>query len=85
MLQQAAKIVENHIRDQFDAVGVAPENFEVYVIWFAKTSQNWKVLLSTTLDDGMYYEVMHDGVTDAPISMHTRSKQANVIIPDKVS
>lgn len=34
---------------------------EVYVVWFCKTLQNWKALLSTTLPDGMYYEVTFDG------------------------
>lgn len=35
---------------------------DVYVVWFSKTLGNWKALLSTTLPDGMYYEVTHDGV-----------------------
>jgi hypothetical protein len=34
---------------------------EVYVVWFCKTLQNWKCCISTTLPDGMYYEVTHDG------------------------
>src|SRR5262245_53195877 len=34
---------------------------DVYVVWFCKTLQNWKALLSTTLTDGMYYEVTFDG------------------------
>ena len=33
---------------------------EVYVVWFAFTLGNWKALLSTTLPDGMYYEVTHN-------------------------
>lgn len=33
---------------------------EVYVVWFCFTLQNWKALLSTTLPDGMYYEVTYD-------------------------
>jgi len=33
----------------------------IYVVWFAKTLQNWKVLISTTLPDGMYYEVTYNG------------------------
>lgn len=34
---------------------------EVYVVWFSKTLQNWKALVSTTLPDGMYYEVTFNG------------------------
>jgi hypothetical protein len=34
---------------------------DVYIVWFCKTLQNWKALISTTLPDGMYYEVTYDG------------------------
>lgn len=33
----------------------------VYVVWFCKTLQNWKALISTNLLDGTYYEVTYDG------------------------
>ena len=36
-------------------------DFEVYVVWSCKTLQNSKALLSTTLHDGMYYEVTLNG------------------------
>ena len=35
--------------------------FDVYVVWSCKTLQNSKALLSTTLSDGMYYEVTLSG------------------------
>jgi hypothetical protein len=38
---------------------IAPE--DAYVVWFAKTLQNAKALLSTPLPDGMYYEVTYNG------------------------
>lgn len=34
---------------------------DVYVVWLCKTLQNNKALLSTTLYDGMYYEITYDG------------------------
>lgn len=34
---------------------------DIFVVWFAKTLQNWKALVSTTLPDGKYYEVTYDG------------------------
>lgn len=34
---------------------------DVYIVWFCKTLQNWKALVSTTLTDGMYYELTHNG------------------------
>lgn len=33
----------------------------VFVVWSCKTLQNWKVLASTTLFDGMYYELTFNG------------------------
>lgn len=34
---------------------------DVYVVWLNRTLQNNKVLLSTTISDGMYYEVTYNG------------------------
>lgn len=34
---------------------------DVYVVWYCKTLQNHKALLSTTISDGMYYEVTFNG------------------------
>lgn len=48
--------VERHL-DKSDP----PVDFDVYVVWFCKTLQNWKALLSTTLPDKMYYEVTYNG------------------------
>lgn len=41
---------------------IFPSN--VYVVWMAKTLQNSKALLSTTISDGMYYELTYDGDKD---------------------
>ncbi|WP_046920713.1 DUF6275 family protein [Ligilactobacillus ruminis] len=34
---------------------------DVYVVWLTKALQNNKALLSTTLLDGMYYELTYNG------------------------
>ena len=34
---------------------------DVFVVWSCKTLQNNKALLSTTLSDGMYYELTYNG------------------------
>lgn len=39
---------------------VLSEN-DVYVVWLSKTLQNNKALLSTTVVDGMYYELTFNG------------------------
>lgn len=33
----------------------------VFVVWSCKTLQNNKALLSTTVSDGMYYEITYNG------------------------
>ena len=33
----------------------------VFVVWFSKTLQNFKALVSTTVSDGMYYEITYNG------------------------
>lgn len=34
---------------------------EVFVVWFSKTLQNWKALVSTDRNDGRYYELTYNG------------------------
>lgn len=34
---------------------------DIFVVWFAKTLQNWKALVGTSIADGKYYEVTYDG------------------------
>ena len=34
---------------------------DVYIVWFSKTLQNWKAMVSTTVSDGMYYELTYNG------------------------
>lgn len=34
---------------------------DVFVVWYCKTLQNAKALLSTNISDGMYYELTYNG------------------------
>lgn len=43
-------------------IGASPEAF--YVVWFCKTLQNWKALVSTDVVNGEYYEVTYNGDKD---------------------
>ena len=45
--------------DVTDKKQITIEN--VFVVWFSKTIQNWKALVSTTIPDGLYYEITHNG------------------------
>ena len=50
----------NKRHTSFASVDIIPE-FDVFVVWSCKTLQNNKALLSTTLFDGMYYELTYNG------------------------
>lgn len=41
--------------------GIRITEADVFVVWSCKTLQNNKALLSTTLHDGMYYELTYNG------------------------
>ena len=57
--------VVNYTNDHLDKTDnkVITEE-DVFVVWLCKTLQNNKALLSTTLFDGMYYEVTYNGDKD---------------------
>ncbi len=54
------KLVKDYVISHLDKTDEIPE-FEVYTVWKCKILQNWKYLVSTTLPDGMYYELTYDG------------------------
>ena len=62
MQEKARRIIMNYFNDHVDVTdGKKLTMDDVFVVWFAKTLQNWKCLVSTTVSDGMYYEVTHNG------------------------
>lgn len=63
MDDDAQKIVRDYIMDHLDKSDKVPK-FEVYMVWKCKVLQNWKYLISSTLFDGMYYEVTYNGDKD---------------------
>lgn len=56
----AINIVTDYIRKHLDKSD-GNVQFQVYTVWKCKTLQNWKWTLSTTIPDGMYYEVTYNG------------------------
>lgn len=60
MDEQALKIVREYIEEHLDKSDPKAA-FEVYTVWKAKALQNWKYLISSTLFDGMYYELTYNG------------------------
>ena len=51
----------------------------VYIVWLCKVLQNNKALVSTTLEDGMYYEVTYNGDKDE-LYLDAYKKVENVLI-----
>jgi len=60
MDEKALQIVRNYIVEHLDKSDPLP-TFEVFIVWKCKALQNWKYLLSSTLFDGMYYELTYNG------------------------
>lgn len=56
----ALEIVRRYITDHLDKSDPTPD-FAVFTVWKAQVLQNWKYLISSTLYDGMYYELTYDG------------------------
>ena len=53
---------------------------DVFVVWFSKTLQNWKALVSTTVFDGSYYEITYNGDNDE-IYVDVYKKYENFKLP----
>ena len=60
--RKAKELVVNYFNER---VEVTDDNKisldDVYVVWLCKTLENNKALLSTTISDGMYYEITYNG------------------------
>ena len=62
MLKKARRLVVDYFNRHVDKT----DNFQitidqVYVVWFCKTLQNWKAIVSTDIPDGMIYELTYNG------------------------
>lgn len=53
-----AQYANEHL-DKADGKQITEE--DVFIVWMCKTLQNSKALVSTTLFDGMYYELTYNG------------------------
>lgn len=62
MQEKAKQIVMDYFNAKVDVTDKKQITLDdVYVVWFCKTLQNWKALVSTNVSDGIYYEVTHNG------------------------
>ena len=62
LIKETVRDYTNEHIDKTDKMQITID--DVYVVWFCKTLQNWKVLASTTVPDGMYYELTYNGDKD---------------------
>ena len=80
---KARRMVVDYFNSQVDKsdgdVGIVLA--DVYIVWFSKTLQNWKALVSTMVPDGVYYEVTYDGDREQTY-LDVYKKWRNVCIPD---
>lgn len=67
-IPKAKALVANYTNKKLEStftntIGLDPIDSpdDVYVVWYCKTLQNSKALLSTNIPDGMYYEVTYNG------------------------
>ena len=82
MMTKARHIVVNYYNTHVDVTNNYNIGFDdVYVTWFSKTLQNWKALVSTSVPDGMYYEVTYNG-NKKETYLDVYKKWENVVIPD---
>ena len=62
MMEKAKQLVVDFFNEEVEKTdGFTLTVDDVYIVWWSKTLQNWKALVSTTVSDGMYYEVTYNG------------------------
>ena len=64
-IKKCIEIVVDYYNAKAEKTDFKPISAEdVFVVWSSKTLQNNKALLSTTVRDGMYYEITYNGDKD---------------------
>ena len=62
MLNISKQLVVDYFNKRVEKTdGIQITKEEVFIVWFSKTLQNFKALVSTTVSDGMYYEITYNG------------------------
>lgn len=82
MQEKAKRIVMEYFNNKVDKSDMIQISLDdIYIVWFSKTLQNWKALVSTNVSDGMYYEVTYNG-DKKETYLDAYKKWENVRIPD---
>lgn len=59
LCKEIVRDYSNEHLDKSDNVKITLD--DVYIVWSCKTLQNNKAMVSTTISDGMYYELTYNG------------------------
>ena len=83
MQEKARYVVYRYLLELTDEgdTHAAPHGFsatDVYVVWFTKTLQNWKAMVSSTIP-GLYFEVTYNGDKDE-IYLDAYQRFENVLV-----
>lgn len=74
--QKAINLLSKHLTWEGEPI---PQD-EIYVVWFCYILGGWKALLSTSKDDGKYYEITYNKITlETYIDVYTKTQQAVVL------
>lgn len=66
---------------QLVAIATNIRKDDLYIVWFAKVLGNWKALVSTDFEDGLYIEVTYNGAKGESY-IDTYRKASNIAIQD---
>ena len=79
-VETARILVRDHYNEHIRIPGVEPlELEEVFCVWFCKTLQNWKALVSAAILDTRYYEVTYNG-DKGEVYIDTYLKERNDVV-----
>lgn len=83
LCKKTVKDYFNNRAESNDKNGTISED-NVFIVWMCKTLQNHKALVSTTVSDGMYYELTYNGDKNE-LYLDAYKKWENKCIKPKVS
>ena len=74
-------VMKNAIVDWYlEIAGIDVNIKDVYIVWYSKTLQNHKALLSTNIENGMYFECTYNGDKEE-MYLDAYEKLNNTLIP----
>lgn len=61
-IKMCKEVIVDYFNNNVDKTdNIRIDSDDVFIVWICKTLQNNKALVSTTISDGMYYELTYNG------------------------